>query len=38
MHYIRTVTEAFQYKFNHFRPHGSLNDMDLSRFMNTENT
>ena len=27
MHEIRTVTEAFQYKYNHFRPHGSLNDM-----------
>jgi hypothetical protein len=27
MHEIRTVTEAFQHKYNHFRPHGSLNDM-----------
>ena len=27
MHEIRTVTEAFQYKYNHYRPHGSLNDM-----------
>lgn len=26
-HEIRTVTEAFQRKYNHFRPHGSLNDM-----------
>ncbi|MCF8212262.1 MAG: transposase [Cryomorphaceae bacterium] len=27
MHEIRSVTEAFQRKYNHFRPHGSLNDM-----------
>jgi len=27
MHEVRTVTEAFQHKYNHFRPHGSLKDM-----------
>jgi putative transposase len=27
MHEVRSVTEAFQHKYNHFRPHGSLNDM-----------
>ena len=27
MREICTVTEAFQHKYNHFRPHGSLNDM-----------
>jgi putative transposase len=27
MQEIRAVTEAFQHKYNHFRPHGSLNDM-----------
>jgi putative transposase len=27
MQEIRTVTEASQHKYNHFRPHGSLNDM-----------
>ena len=27
MQEIRTVTEAFHHKYNHFRPLGSLNDM-----------
>ena len=27
IHEIRVVTEAFQHKYNHFRPHGSLNNM-----------
>ncbi len=27
MHEVRSVTEAFQHKYNHFRPHGSLSDM-----------
>ena len=29
---IRTVTEAFQHKYNHFRPHGSLNEMTPIEF------
>jgi putative transposase len=27
MHDVRTVIEAFQHKYNHFRPHGSHKDM-----------
>ena len=27
MQEIRAVTETFQHKYNHFRPHGSLKDM-----------
>jgi len=27
MHEIRTVTKAYQHKYNHFRPHESLKDM-----------
>jgi putative transposase len=33
MQEIRAVTEAFQHKYNHFRPHGSLNDMAPVEFI-----
>ncbi|MBM3454339.1 MAG: transposase family protein [Bacteroidetes bacterium] len=32
MQEIRALTEAFQHKYNHFRTHGSLNDMVLVEF------
>jgi putative transposase len=33
MHEIRTVTEALQHKYNHYRPHGSLIEMAPIEFI-----
>jgi len=37
MQEIRAVTEAFQHKYNHFRPHGSLNEMAPIEFKEHKN-
>jgi putative transposase len=37
MHEVRAVTEAFQHKYNHIRPHGSLNDKARVSLKNTKN-
>ena len=36
MHEIRIVTEVFQHKYNHYKPHGSLYDMHLMELKSAE--